>query len=404
MSAGDGLLAFVATSAYVLSAVKFSNRDPLSTQTGMQAYLEIGLVAVSLITAVALAGRRGERPRPSAPALGFGAFAVLAMLSSVFSYWPALSIIKASMLLAILATTVLLCASRPPAEILRNFYWSALAVVVLGIGLKLFSGQPLFDVDEYSGRLRFTVFAWHWGSLADFVALAALVGRLIPKRPPWPCQLLLISVNLATCARTSNVTLILIMIAASLWAAGMTVRTVAAVASAAAAAALIAWIVVTTNVPVDRIPFERFYGDKMNLEEITTLNGRTGVWEESQSLVRSSLIFGYGLEGTRAAILREFEWAGHVHNAYLELLLSGGLAGLLVFVIGWGSAIVRGVQTTSPAKPHIVGLYVYMIFCGLTDPNLTLLQCLPVFLIVSADALTRPQPAAAGLVCRAAGQ
>jgi O-antigen ligase len=386
------MLAAAAMTAYVVSTIKFVNRDPLSTTTGIQALIEVAAVAVSVVLAAIPLVRSRSFPKLSAPAVGFAVFAATALLSSVFSYWPVLSLIKGGMLVAILFIGIALCATRPPEEVLGYFYWSAWFIIAAGVCLKLASHEPLFDADEYSGRIRFTVFALHWGSLADLSALTILVGRLIPRRPHWSVQLFLLIVNAATCARWSTASLILVIIASSLWATRISLKAMSLAMLGAATAALAAWIVLTAQIPVGRIPFERFYGDKVTLEEIATLNGRTGVWAESESLIPGTFLFGYGVEGARAAILREFEWAGHAHNAYLEVLFAGGLPGLIAFLLGWGAAVVKSARTDTPLRPHVLSLHVYMFICGLTDPNITLLQFLPVFLIVCVDAAGRVAP------------
>ena len=115
-------------------------------------------------------------------------FAATALLSSVFSYWPVLSLIKGGMLVAILFVAIALCATRPAEEVLGYFYWSALVIIAAGMCLKFAYHEPLFDIDEYSGRARLTVFALHPGSLADLSALTILIGRLMPRRPHWSCR------------------------------------------------------------------------------------------------------------------------------------------------------------------------------------------------------------------------
>jgi exopolysaccharide production protein ExoQ len=383
------MLAAAAMCAYVISTIKFVNRDPLSTTTGLQALIEVAGVAASVVLAAIPLVRGRSFPKPSAPAMGFAVFAATALLSSVFSYWPVLSLIKGGMLVAILFIAIALCATRPPEEVLGYFYWSAWFIIAAGICLKFAYHEPLFDIDEYSGRARLTVFALHPGSLADLSALTILVGRLVPRRPRWFFQLFLLSVNAATCARWSTASLILVMIGSSLWATRITLKATALTMLGAATAALAAWIVLTAEIPVGRIPFERFYGDKVTLEEIATLNGRTNVWAESESLIPGTFLFGYGVEGARAAILREFEWAGHAHNAYLEVLFAGGMPGLIAFLLGWGAAVVKIARTETPLRPYVLSMHVYMFICGLTDPNITLLQFLPLFLIVCVDAAGR---------------
>jgi O-antigen ligase len=389
--AGNVALAALALGAYIVSTIKFQNRDPLSTEGGIQAILEICALGFGLAMATVVAIRRGAFPRVTPPAIGFAIFSGLAMLSSVFSYWPLLSVVKGSLLIVTLAIAVLVCDALGPRRVLTHFYWAVCGLLVIGITIKVLSQQPLFDIDDYSGRLRFTVFALHWGSLADLVALIILIGRLLPRRPPWFCQLFLLCVNLATGTRASTTSLLVVLLVTSLGSRRMTAKDVAIGAFGMAGAALAVLVIVNMQVSLSSIPFERFYGDRVTLEEIVTLNGRTDVWVESLPLVPGTLLFGYGMEGVRAALLREVEWAGHAHNAYLELLFAAGLPGLLTFLIAWGMAVATALRTPTDTRATVIGIYIYMFICGWTDPNLTLMQYLPVFLIVCIDANTREQ-------------
>ena len=53
------MLALAAMAAYVVSTIKFMNRDPLSTTTGIQAVMEIAAVAASVVlAAIPLVRRR----------------------------------------------------------------------------------------------------------------------------------------------------------------------------------------------------------------------------------------------------------------------------------------------------------------------------------------------------------
>ena len=388
---GDTVLAALALGAYIISTIKFQNRDPLSTDGGIQAILEICALGFGLAMATLVAIRRGAIPRVTPPAIGFAIFAGFAMLSSVFSYWPLLSVVKGSLLIVTLAIAMLVCDALGPRRVLTHFYWMVCGLMVIGIAIKVLSAQPLFDIDDYSGRLRFTVFALHWGSLADLLALTILIGRLLPRRPPWFCQLFLLCINLATGTRASLAALLVTLLVISLGSRRMTAKDVAVGSFGLAGAALVALVAVNMTSSLTSIPFERFYGDRVTLEEIVTLNGRTDVWAESLPLVPGTMLFGYGMEGVRAALLREVEWAGHAHNAYLELLFAAGLPGLLAFLVAWGMAAATAWRTRTRTRVTVIGIYVYMFICGWTDPNLTLMQYLPVFLIVCIDAHTREQ-------------
>ena len=395
LSRVDAVLAAVATFAYAASTVKFLNRDPLGSDTGAQAFVEVALVGIALIAAAVPTLRRGAIfPHPTPPVVGFVIFAGLTMTSALFSYWLALSLVKSCLLLATVLTATLLCTWRSPRDILGYFYWSSLTMMVLGVCLKLVSPESLFQVADYSGRQRLVLLAWHPNALADLAALTLMVGRLLKRRPHWSCQLFLLGIVALTGARAVGIVLIVVLAAAAVWRNARSARAMSALGVGIAATAFIGWMVVAIQLPIEHIPFrsvlERFYGD-YTVEEFASLNGRTEVWTQSAALLANTTFFGYGLDGARAVLMDDFEWAGHSHNAYFELLLAGGMPALVVFLITWGFAVVKSLQMNARERPLLLSIHAYIFLCGFTDPNLTALQCLPIFLIVCLDACVRSE-------------
>lgn len=391
----DAFCVVVATCAYALATAKFETRDAVSTDTGAQAYIELALLGVSLLAAAIPTLRRQELyPHPTPLVGGLLAFGVLAIVSSMFSFWALLSVVKGCLFLAVVSIAFLLCTTRPPGVILRYLYLSLAALVFVALCVKLTSGEPLFDVDTYSGRMRFSLLAWHPIALADLAALMMLIGRLSTPRAHWTGQLMLFALVLLTGSRAVGACLVLVLAATALWQYRRDVRFVAFLGLSASILAFVAWIAVTMQVGLDsgraRGLVAGFYGDYFS-DDISTLNGRTDVWSQSGSLLANTVIFGYGMDGTRAALISDFEWAGHSHNAYLELLLASGFPGLVCFMTAWGAAVFHVRKASAEAKPLLLGVHAYIFLGGLTDPNLTGLQCLSVFLLVCLDALVRSE-------------
>jgi len=71
-------------------------------------------------------------------------------------------------------------------------------------------------------------------------------------------------------------------------------------------------------------------------EEIMTLTGRTGIWQEVGHLIEENMITGYGYRSGEDVLL-SLGLPVHTHNMYLELLFSLGLVGTFLFliVLGW---------------------------------------------------------------------
>ena len=71
-----------------------------------------------------------------------------------------------------------------------------------------------------------------------------------------------------------------------------------------------------------------------------TLNGRTDLWEPVLTKILERPLFGYGYAGFwdspfASNIRLTHEWASNSHNGFLEIMLDLGLAGFLIFIIGF---------------------------------------------------------------------
>lgn len=69
-------------------------------------------------------------------------------------------------------------------------------------------------------------------------------------------------------------------------------------------------------------------------EHITTLTGRTMLWEGALSIIFSKLLFGYGFGSSREIFLNVTSWsAGNAHNGYLASLIELGIGGLVLTIM-----------------------------------------------------------------------
>jgi O-antigen ligase len=393
----DQAFVAVGTIAYVLSTVKYQTRDALSTDTGAQALVEVFWMGIACVAAAAPLLRRGALlPRISPPVVGLLLFAALTSVSAAFSYWPPLSLVKSCFLLGAILVAVWSCSVRAPADVLHYYYWSVCAVLVLAVCMGIVSHQSLFVVDPYSGRQRLFLLAWHPNSTADLAAMALLIGRLLPRRPHWGAQAFLFCIVALTGARAVGIVLLLVLVPSWLWLARTNRRKIGTVAAATFVAACVVWVVIVFGVPVEKLPIRErmasFYGEYFT-EDAASLNGRTEVWKSSSPLLAQALVFGYGLDGARAALFDDFAWAGHSHNAFFEIVLAAGLPGLTAVLVAWGLALARGWRLRPELRPLFLSVHAYLFLSGFADPNLLALQYMPLFLIVCLDRLVRTESA-----------
>jgi exopolysaccharide production protein ExoQ len=81
-----------------------------------------------------------------------------------------------------------------------------------------------------------------------------------------------------------------------------------------------------------------------------TLTGRTSLWSSLLDMIQLRPWFGYGYDGFWQSYGEQWSvsytgWqASHAHNGFLELVLSLGLFGLLLFALGFFSAFLRAVS------------------------------------------------------------
>lgn len=373
---------------YCVSQIKFFTRDPLANETGPQGPIELLLVIAASLVLLSAARRFHRRPFFTTAAESFLVFGVLTAFSSIYSFDPRLSVLKALAFLLVCGIAVMASSTYRPVEVLKCFYYSVTTIVIIGLLLKVVSTEPLFAQDEYSGRARFTMFAWDPGAVADLCALTLLISTLFPKRPPLYFQVLLFAINVAAGARTSTALLVVVL----LWQIVASLRITPRLVFVWCSLGFIVTLIIGVGLQMeDRLSpdiagaAQSLYGIRLE-EDMPTLNGRTEVWQVAAPLLSRSLVLGYGFEGTREALVNNTSWgAGHSHNSIFELVLSGGVPAAFLFLFGWATSAKRAWDAQMPVRTRILGIYAYIAAFGMTEPNLTYLQGLAVFLIITLD-------------------
>ncbi len=114
----------------------------------------------------------------------------------------------------------------------------------------------------------------------------------------------------------------------------------------------------------------------------TTLTGRTELWPAVVEMIDKKPWLGYGygafwLDGnSESSIVRQvIQWnAPNAHNGFLDLWLSLGLLGLMIFLIGFIVNLLRAIYLMRSDETHVnIWLLVYItfiIFSNLTETTL----------------------------------
>jgi len=109
------------------------------------------------------------------------------------------------------------------------------------------------------------------------------------------------------------------------------------------------------------------YRSQLRLETLVGLSGRLDLWSYTLERVMERPILGVGYEAGRYILLEYAPWAGIAHNSFLEVLIGTGVVGFVVILIIC-AAVLRTIARTRDAL--LVGLTLYMLFYGMTNPVL----------------------------------
>jgi O-antigen ligase len=103
-------------------------------------------------------------------------------------------------------------------------------------------------------------------------------------------------------------------------------------------------------------------------EELLTATGRTNIWTASIALWLEHPLLGLGFNSSLQILPARtdlFTAAAHTHNVFLEILFSGGLIGLGLFLAAMGATLRKAVACGRYAN---LGILLFFMLHGLTEP------------------------------------
>jgi O-antigen ligase len=392
------MIAWLAAVLYVCSTQKFWLRDPLLTNSGPQGIVEAVLIGGAFLVVLASAIRAKTVRKPSGPVLYLAFFGLFALASSAFSFWPPLSIVKGILYLLVIGLAWLASSLWGPWQFLRSIYFTYIGLVVIGVIVGITAGNsfPLFAIDAYSGRTRMTIFATFPGTLGEVAAMMVILGRLIPGGVPIYCQTLLVLINILAAGKTSTATLFAVLLISFLisrrsrqsWI--KTGRMICITALAVLFAAVISILASDHGLTSLQSGFEELYGNRLS-EEASTLDGRSELWEAALPAVQRCLWLGFGFDGARSFLLEAIPWSGQSHNGFLELILTSGLFGTGLFMLGWLECILISFQCTTELRNRILSLHLLIGITSFTSIIFTVPSYFGVLLFVCCGYIPNPR-------------
>jgi O-antigen ligase len=102
-------------------------------------------------------------------------------------------------------------------------------------------------------------------------------------------------------------------------------------------------------------------------DDLFTLDSRTELWSKTLTYIFAQPILGTGYYGSRYLLMKDFSWAGHAHNSFLEVQLTTGLIGLLILV-AFLVVVCKEIFTTRSAL--LIGVTLYCLIQGMVNPVL----------------------------------
>jgi len=381
-----------------ISSFRFSGfRDPALAASGVASVENaIEVLAYSVIAALVIKRWYGNRiPMDSSGIrllMGLGA---LAMTSALWSRVPLFSLVRGSqvVVLAMLtAYTSHVWNTRSESEWPEwSSIWAAIlwiTCIVSGAGLLLSSW-----IDS-----RFTWPGTHPGATAGYLGVAALVA-LVMLMQKWEVSsvlrrvlpilvIALVILIVLTGTRTmiaAFITALPVVILTSSFASRGIRALLGGFFAYVLAAVMLLW-------PERLVEFVLRGG---SVEQLSSLTGRTELWQYALEALERSPWFGFGYGSGRVVLTERIPWSGTGHNLWIEAGVSLGIVGavLVTLIISWlfVQTFKNRHSVSHPGKTLVPTLAVFLTVGSVAGPTIAL----PGFLLTVAGLLiacesTRP--------------
>jgi O-antigen ligase len=265
-----------------------------------------------------------------------------------------------------------LIATEADREQLWKFAHAFMVLVVISIGVGLAIPFPR----EFLGEARFTWLLVHPNISGAFMAISSvvLIATLLQRRrqsefTPWP-QWVYLSAFLITfggllaCRSRGSLAAALVGIGVVLWSQSRR-RSRLDLALIGSSLFGCVYLLVAGDIAAW---IQRGESD----QQITSLNSRTDVWQQSWDLFMHRPWFGHGYMSARGVFLERFELGG-AHNAFMEVIVNSGVFGtfwwLAMLFVAFRGAGRLGVQRFGDG-PLLLGVLSCLAVNALTDGGL----------------------------------
>lgn len=295
------------------------------------------------------------------------AYALFAMLSSVWSSTPLYSFGAGVALLSVVAICALATEMLGREQLMKAIIVALVIFLTLSItriAFFLLAGTGFGDV-RYSG---FAGSPNNLGRIGGLLILFMWLQHQMMRKVPWKglvLYLLGIAALVLSQSRTAMGAAVL-----SIWASLSTRRRLALIAAGLLAAAIIVPLVEYDILSPERSAQAISRGGSVG--EVTTLTGRTYIWAYGWHKFQQSPIYGHGYAATRGFMPKEYftmyGWTTNtLHNTILQSLVTTGIIGTLFIVIIW---LLQAMQFLRRKSSFRDSIFTLVIICGITEAGI----------------------------------
>ncbi len=303
------------------------------------------------------------------PLAPYAAFCVLALLSTGYSLQPSLSAVRAGQIAIVIALALSMRDRAAEWPKLGALYlainWAFLLIGLTGLIPALYwRDLPGFQEPGYDGFFA----PWRLGTPIGHFSIISLVAAMLIVAQAARIQrapglhdiayfLWLVVTLMLTVSRTGILGAVLGLAVVILLRGFMAITALAAAAAGSV-------MLLTPGVSEAVL---RFLERGQDAEDISSLTGRTGLYESILAVISDHWALGYGFRASRAAHLNEIQdsagntygTAAHAHNAVLESTASLGVAGavcaitILVSLLACGLGLLWRARQVQPARQDL---------------------------------------------------
>jgi len=302
--------------------------DSLAGRPDLAVLLEIAVYGAAGLFLINLYAQHPRRVHATPAIVALWGFGVTMTVSAALAPYPTMALVRGAQLLVMCLVASMLASTATPRDVIDTLHVFVLVIVAsIAFGVVF----PFPAVSHLSAD-RFTWLFVHPTLSGVYMALAIVISIGLSLRPsdqvPWSRGVYIFLAFVVAVALSQNHT------RGSIAGAVVGSLVIAVVSSSPRKRAGLILAVIAAAVLVVLVagPGLMTYLSRGESEQsLTELNSRTSLWTEAWRFFSERPVSGWGLGATRGLFLDTLNLGG-AHNAFVNVLVDGGIAGLVWWV------------------------------------------------------------------------